>query len=170
MDVLGLGHFVSGTLCERNLIHVVGIFWELECLWLGCLVKRRLVVIHSEMNLFWEAAKNNYGYTIYIFSVRWKGGLKFCLNIFVNMFQYYGFVAIVDKYGVENFLKIKSTSDLYLSTSITLSSEVTADVTVFYFIQVVLVLIFTHTIQDNCRSAARILKLILKFNPLCIHS
>ena len=60
------------------------------------------------------------------------------------MFQYYGFVAIVDKYGVENFLKINSTSDLYLSTSITLSSEVTADVTVLYFIQVVLVLTFIH--------------------------
>ncbi len=107
-------------------------------------MKRRLVVIHSEMNLFWEVAKNNYVYTIYIFSVRWKGGLKLFLNIYVNMFQYYGFVAIVDKDGVENFLKINSTSDLYLSTSITLSSEVTAGVKVLYFIQVVLVLTFTH--------------------------
>jgi hypothetical protein len=31
------------------------------------------------------------------------------------------FAAIVDKFGVENFSKINSTSDLYLYTSITLS-------------------------------------------------
>jgi len=49
VDVLGLGHFVSGTFCERNLIHVVGIFCELECLWLGRLVRRYL-----GLNLFWD--------------------------------------------------------------------------------------------------------------------